>query len=79
MLWGEEEIWIERQKKSDKRPETAHIDAICGERKGEGKRNGRLIKRKISKEEEEKMRVIKAGVNDCSLWMERKGSAREGH
>lgn len=71
MMRQEEKICIERQKKSDKRLENVHIDKMSGERKGEGKRNGGQIKRKISKEEEEKDEgdkgCVKEGRNDCGL------------
>lgn len=47
------------------------FDKMSGERKGEGKRNGGQIKRKISKEEEEKDEgdkgCVKEGRNDCGL------------
>lgn len=83
MMRGEEKICIERQKKSDKRPENVRIDKMSGESKGEGKRNGRQIKRKISKEEEEKDEGdkgwVREGRNDCGLWMEQKESEKEGH
>lgn len=50
------------------------MDKMSGERKGEGKRNGRQIKRTISKEEKDKDEGdkgwVREGRNDCGLWME---------
>ncbi len=79
MMRGEEKICIERQKKSDKRPENVHMDKMSGERKGEGRRNGRQIKRTISKEEEDKDEGdkgwVREGRNDCGGIMD--GTERE--